>query len=88
MLTEQSIFETIRKIVATRLEIDENRITQESNFRNDLQISSIVIVSVVLAIETEFDIEIADEEIVSIATVGDAVSFVAKKLQGRQAAAS
>jgi acyl carrier protein len=88
MLTEQSIFETIRKIVATRLEIDENRITQESNFRNDLQISSIVIVSVVLAIETEFDIEIADEEIVSIATVGDAVRFVAKKLQGRQAAAS
>ncbi len=83
MLTQEAIFEAIRKIVATRLEIDEDRISLESHFRNDLQISSIVIVSVVLAIETEFDIEIADEEIVTIATVGDAVRFVAKKLEAK-----
>ena len=46
----------------------------------DLNISSIVIVSVILAVETEFGIEISDEDLVEMTAVGDAVRFITDKL--------
>jgi len=80
MRSEDEIFQVVRKIAANKLEMSEEEITLESSFRNDLHISSIVIIAIILAIETEFGIEIADEEIVSIDTIGDAVRFVVGKL--------
>ncbi|MGW8180595.1 MAG: acyl carrier protein [bacterium] len=80
MRSEDGIFQVVRKIAADKLEMSEEEITLESSFRNDLHISSIVIIAIILAIETEFGIEIADEEIVSIDTIGDAVRFVVGKL--------
>ena len=80
MRSEDEVFQFIRKTTAEKAEISEDEITLESSFRNDLSISSIVIVAIILAIETEFDIEIADEEIVSIDTVGDAVRLLVGKL--------
>lgn len=82
MKSEQEIFQVVRRIVASKAELDEEAIAMESDFRNDLQISSIVIVSIVLAVETEFGMEISDEEIVNLATVGDAVRFIAGKASG------
>jgi len=79
MKTEEDIFQIVRKIVATKAELDEGAIGRKDHFRDDLHISSIVIVSIVLAVETEFGIEIDDEEIVTLATIGDAVRFIAEK---------
>ncbi len=76
MQTEQEIFGIVRKIVANKAELDQETILMESDFRNDLHISSIVIVSIVLAVETEFGLEISDEEIVKMATIGDAVRYI------------
>jgi len=82
MKSEQETFQIVRRIVASKAELDEETIRMESDFRNDLQISSIVIVSIVLAVETEFGMEISDEEIVKLATVGDAVRFIGGKTSG------
>jgi len=82
MKSEQEVFRIVRGIVASKAELDEASIRMESDFRNDLHISSIVIVSIVLAVETEFGMEISDEEIVTLATVGDAVRFIARKTCG------
>lgn len=82
MKTEQEIFDTVRRIVAGKAELDKAAVTMNADFRNDLHISSIVIVSIVLAVETEFGLEISDEEIVKLATVGDAVRFIAGKTSG------
>jgi len=82
MKTEEDIFEIVRKIVATKAELDEDAVSMNKHFRDDLKISSIVIVSIVLAVETEFGIEIADEEIVTLATIGDAVRFIAERQPG------
>jgi acyl carrier protein len=79
MKTEEEIFQTVRKIVAGKAEIDEATIRMDSDFRNNLHISSIVIVSIVLAVETEFGMEVSDEEIVKLATIGDAVRFIVHK---------
>ena len=54
MKTEDEIYQIVRKIVATKAELEEDAISMDSDFRNDLNISSIVIVSIVLAVETEF----------------------------------
>ena len=79
MSDQETIFQAVRKIVAEKAELEEEQITMEADYRNDLQISSIVIVSIVLAVEIEFDIEVSDEEIVNLATVGDAVQFIIDK---------
>jgi len=82
MRTEQETFEIVRKIVARKAELPEEAISMGSDFRNDLQISSIVIVSIVLAVETEFGMELSDEDIVKLATVGDAVRFIVENSPG------
>jgi len=80
MVDEKEILDKVRRIVASRAELDEAKIRPEADFRNDLHISSIVIVSIVLAVETEFNLEVSDEEIVNLVTVGDAVRFITSKL--------
>jgi len=82
MKTEKEVFEIVKKIVANKAELAEEKISMESDFRNDLHISSIVIVSIVLAVETEFGMEISDEEIVKLASIGDAVRFITGKTAG------
>jgi acyl carrier protein len=79
MKTEDEIYQIVRKIVATKAELEEDAISMDSDFRNDLNISSIVIVSIVLAVETEFGLEISDEEIVTLTTIGEAVRFIVGK---------
>ena len=76
MKTEEEIFQIVRNIVASKAELEESAIHMDSDFRNDLNISSIVIVSIVLSVETEFDLEISDEEIVALAKIRDAVRYI------------
>ena len=64
MKSENEIFEVVKGIICEKTELDASEITMESEYRNDLNISSIVIVSVILAVETEFGLEISDEEII------------------------
>ena len=80
MKNENEIFETVKKIICEKTELDDSEITMDAEYRNDLNISSIVIVSVILSVETEFGIEISDEDLVEMTTIGDAVRFVADKL--------
>ncbi len=79
MPSEENILEEIKKIVLSKADVDASRITLDADFREDLHISSIVIVSIVLAVENRYDIQISDDEIVDLATVGDAVRFIAAR---------
>ena len=81
MKSEQEIFETVKNIICEKTEVDDSEITMDAEYRNDLNISSIVIVSVILAVETEFGLEISDEDLVEMTTVGDAVRFISEKLE-------
>ncbi len=81
MKSENEILQVVKNIICEKTELDESEISMESEYRNDLNISSIVIVSVILAVETEFDLEISDEEIVDMTSVGDAVRFIRQKLE-------
>lgn len=70
------VFEKIREILFEQLEYDEDKITMESSIVDDLGADSLDVVDLVMSIEEEFDIEIPDEEIETVKTVGDLVKFV------------
>jgi len=63
----------IKEIVAGVLHVDENSITADTKFVDDLGADSLDLTSIVMEIEEQFGIEIPDDAIASIVTVGDAV---------------
>ncbi|WP_304518712.1 MULTISPECIES: acyl carrier protein [Clostridium] len=70
------MFEKIRACIASQLSIDEEEIKMESSFMNNLGADSLDIVELIMALEEEYDIEIPDEDVEKIATVGDIVEYI------------
>jgi acyl carrier protein len=71
-------FERVCKIIANQLDLDPSEITMESNLIEDLRADSLDIVELVMDMEQEFDIEIPDEDLPKVQTVGDIVRFLQK----------
>ncbi len=69
-------FEKLKKIIAEVLNVEEEEMTLDSTFVDDLGADSLDIFQIIMGIEEEFDIEIAPEESESIVTIGDAVERV------------
>ena len=74
-----AIFEKVKKAVVEQLDVREDEITESSTFVQDLGADSLEVVEIVMALEEAFGIEIPDEEVDKIQTVGDAVNFIASK---------
>lgn len=70
------VFEKVKAIIVDQLDVDENDVTEASNIQDDLGADSLDIVDLVMSFEEEFDIEIPDEEVEKIKTVGDIVKFI------------
>jgi acyl carrier protein len=70
------VFEKVRKILCEQFELEEDRVTMESNLIGDLGADSLDVIDLAMSIEDEFDIEVPDDEIEKIKTVGDIVRFV------------
>lgn len=75
------MFEKIRARIAEQLSIDEEDITMESSFIDDLGADSLDIVELIMALEEEFDMEIPDEDAEKITTVGDVVEYIKSKVE-------
>ena len=71
-----SIEERVKAIVAEQLGVDEDQVTAEASFMDDLGADSLDTVELVMALEEEFDIEISDEDAEKIQTVKDATAYV------------
>ena len=69
-------FEKLKKIIAEVLNVDEKEITMETTFVDDLGADSLDVFQIIMGLEEEFDIEIANEEAEKIVTVGDAVEQI------------
>ena len=72
----EQIFEKIRAILAEQLDIDEDRITMDSNIMEDFDADSLDLVDMVMSLEDEFGIEVPDEDVEKFHTVGDVVRFI------------
>jgi acyl carrier protein len=70
----------VRKVLAEQLAVAEDKVTMEARFAEDLNADSLDLTEAVLALEDELGIEIPEEEMESVRTVGQAVDLVAAKL--------
>ncbi len=75
-MTEQEIFEKLKKIIVEQLGTSEESITMEATFVDDLSADSLDIVELIMSLEEEFEIEIPDSEAEKIVTVGDVVKYI------------
>ena len=73
-------FKKIKAIIAEVLNVDENEITMETTFTDDLGADSLDVFQIIMGLEEEFDIEIANEDAEKIVTVGDAVEQIKNAL--------
>jgi len=69
----------VKSIIVDKLGVDESEVVNEANFTNDLGADSLDTVELIMEFEKEFDVSIPDEDAENIATVGDAVNYLAEK---------
>lgn len=77
-----AVLDKVKKIIAERLGVDEEDITPDASFTDDLGADSLDLVELVMAFEDGFDIEIPDEDAENIKTVADAVNYIQSKIEG------
>lgn len=69
-------FDKIKAILADQLDVDADTLTLDTDMARDLNADSLDVVEVLMAIEDEFGVEIPDEEIENIKTIGNLVEYI------------
>lgn len=69
----------VKKVTVEELGVKEEEVVESASFTEDLGADSLDVVELVMAFEDEFGIDIPDDEVGEIKTVGDAVSYISKK---------
>ena len=67
------------KLIADTLEVDEKKISLETDFLNDLDVESLDLVDLVTAFEDEYKVEIADKDVKDLHTVGDVINYIKER---------
>ena len=79
----QDIFERMQRIIAEQFSVEEDEITMDTSFEEDLGADSVDLVELVMSMEEAFDIGEVQEDVLStLSTVGDCVNFLTSKLDG------
>jgi acyl carrier protein len=75
------VLSKIKEIIATQFNVEEDEISKETSFKDTLNADSLDLVELIMALEDEFGLEVEDDEVDMIKTVGDAVEYITNKLQ-------
>ena len=73
------MLEKIKSILADQLGVDEDQVTEDASFIDDLGADSLDTVELIMAFEEEFDVEIPDEDAQKIKTVKDVIEYIESK---------
>ena len=79
-MNRDEVLERIREHLAAELEIDPDRIQEDTRFKEDLEADSLDLVELVMELEDRYGIRVSEEEAADIETVGDAVDFVCARV--------
>ncbi len=79
-MTKEEVVAKLKAIVSDRLDVEEDQVTPEKNFVEDLGADSLDIVELIMGIEEEFDIEIPDEDAEKLTSVGEAMNYTLSKI--------
>lgn len=75
------MFETVKKMIADQLGIDEEKITMESRFKEDLEADSLDLFELIMGLEEEYGVEIPSEELESLTTVASVIEYLENKVK-------
>ncbi|HPZ81394.1 MAG TPA: acyl carrier protein [Candidatus Atribacteria bacterium] len=75
------VFSKVKEIVVDQLGVDEDDVSLDASFIDDLGADSLDIVELIMAFEEEFDIEIPDDDAERITTVGEAVEYIESRVE-------
>ncbi len=78
-MSEEAILEKVRDLVVNKLDVDQDEVTMEASFQDDLGADSLDVMELVDDLEREFGITIEEEDLDKIKTVGDAVRYIASR---------
>ena len=81
-MTNEELFNSIKQMIVDQLGVDEDTITEDSSFVDDLNADSLDMVELGMAMEQEFDIEIPDDVAEKVVTVKDAVEYIQSLTEG------
>ncbi len=80
-MKKEEILGKVKAVVAEKLNVGEDQVTEEAKFVEDLGADSLDQVELIMALEDAFDLKIPEEEAEKLTTVGLAVDYVLKKAQ-------
>lgn len=75
-MAKEEIFEKLKELVVDQLGVEDDEVTLEANIQDDLGADSLDVVDLVMSVEEEFGVKIADEELENIKTIGDIVDYI------------
>ena len=75
------VFDKVKKIIVDQLDVEEDKVTEAASITDDLGADSLDVEDLVMSFEEEFDIEIPDDQVEKIKTVGDIVKFIEEKVE-------
>ncbi len=79
MSSSGDVAENVKRIIVEQLGVSEEEVTPEASFIEDLGADSLDIVELVMALESEYEMEISDEDAEKIQTVNDVISYVKER---------
>ena len=75
------VFDKVKELISEQLDVKADDITEASNIQDDLGADSLDVVDLVMALEDEFDVEIPEDQVENIKTVGDIVKYIENKVE-------
>lgn len=75
-MAKEEIFDKLKELVVDQLGVEEDEVTMEASMQDDLGADSLDLVDLVMSVEEEFGVKVADEDLENIKTVGNIVNYI------------
>ena len=75
-MAKEEIFDKLKELVVDQLGVEEYEVTMEASMQDDLGADSLDLVDLLMSVEEEFGVKVADEDLENIKTVGDIVNYI------------
>lgn len=78
-MAKEEIFDKLKELVVDQLGVEEDEVTMEATMQDDLGADSLDLVDLVMSVEEEFGVKVADEDLENIKTVGGIVNYIEER---------